>query len=305
MQTSSLRPIPIRARTAITLHPRRLTGLSAVSFALRPAIAEFQGETVRALVTLALLTWLAVSTDQAPAAEPAAAPPPTTGLFVKFRVKQGSNAAFEAAFRKMQASMGAHEPGNVYYDLFVTPENPQLYVIMERYQDAAAVTAHNNSDHIKTVLAEMRPLLDGPIEPQRLIFVSTKPTAAADTKQDVEAATAQWISAFNRKSVADIVALYANDAVFFGTTSPVLRDSPDLVQDYFKSLPTLGDSTISVGDHRVQLFGDVAINTGVYTRTSTQDGKVVQNPARFTFVYQKRQGKWLIVEHHSSVMPGT
>ena len=134
--------------------------------------------------------------------------------------------------------------------------------------------------------------------------VSAKPVVA-DTKADVEAATAQWVSAFNRKSVADIVALYASDAVFFGTTSPVLRDSPNLVQDYFKSLPTLGDSTIAVGDHRVQLFGDVAISTGVYTRTSTQDGKVVQNPARFTFVYQKREGKWLIVEHHSSVMPGT
>jgi uncharacterized protein (TIGR02246 family) len=256
------------------------------------------------LLTLTLIACLAISADPVPAAEPAAATPPTTGLFVKFRVKQGANAAFEAAFRKMQASMAAHESGNVYYDLFVTPENPQLYVIMERYQDAAAVTAHNESDHLKVVLAELRPLLEGPIEPQRLVFTSSKPLVT-DTKQDVEAATAQWVSAFNRKSVADIVALYANDAVFFGTTSPVLRDSPTLVQDYFKTLPTLGDSVISVGDHRVQLFGDVAINTGVYTRTSTQDGKVVQNPARFTFVYQKRQGKWLIVEHHSSVMPGT
>ena len=133
---------------------------------------------MRLRITLALLACLAVLADWAPAAEAAAAPPPTTALFVKFRVKQGSNAAFETAFRKMQASMSAQEPGNVYYDLFVTPENPQLYVIMERYRDAAAVTAHNQSDHLKTVLAELRPLLDGAIEPQRLIFVSAKPNVA-------------------------------------------------------------------------------------------------------------------------------
>jgi uncharacterized protein (TIGR02246 family) len=125
----------------------------------------------------------------------------------------------------------------------------------------------------------------------------------ADTMQDVEAATQQWVAAFNRKAPAEIVALYAQDAVFFGTTSPVLRDTPELIKDYFKSLPTLGDSTISVGAHRIQVFGDIAVNTGFYTRSSTQDGKVVRNPARFTFVYQLRRGKWMIVEHHSSAVP--
>jgi uncharacterized protein (TIGR02246 family) len=127
--------------------------------------------------------------------------------------------------------------------------------------------------------------------------------AMADDRSDVAAATARWIDAFNRKSSRDIVALYAPDAVFFGTSSPVLRDRPELVADYFKGLATLGDSVISVGDHRVQVFGRVAINTGFYTRTSVQDGKQVQNPARFSFVYEKRGGQWLIVNHHSSAFP--
>ena len=125
----------------------------------------------------------------------------------------------------------------------------------------------------------------------------------ADTVKDVEATTQQWIAAFNRKSATEIVALYAKDAVFFGTTSPILRDTPELVRDYFKNIGNVGDSTISMGDHRVQVFGEVAINTGFYTRTAVQDGKEVKNPARFTFVYQLRQGKWVIVEHHSSVLP--
>src|SRR3954465_3567550 len=59
--------------------------------------------------------------------------------------------------------------------------------------------------------------------------------AFADPAKDVEATTQQWTAAFNPKSAADIVALYAKDAVFFGTTSPILRDTPALVQDYFKN----------------------------------------------------------------------
>jgi len=127
--------------------------------------------------------------------------------------------------------------------------------------------------------------------------------AFADTRADVEAATAQWIDAFNRKSTADIVKLYAPDAVFLGTSSPVICDTPALVEEYFRSLATLGDATNAVGEHRVQIFGDVAISSGYYTLTRTQDGKTTRSPARFSFVYQKRGGKWLIVSHHSSAFP--
>jgi uncharacterized protein (TIGR02246 family) len=129
------------------------------------------------------------------------------------------------------------------------------------------------------------------------------PGVRADAASEVRAATARWVDAFNRKSATDIVALYAKDAVFFGTSSPVLRDSPELVQDYFKSLPTLGDAVISIGDQRVQVFGKVAIHTGYYTRSAAQDGKLVQNPARFSFVYEMRAGQWVIVNHHSSALP--
>lgn len=133
-------------------------------------------------------------------------------------------------------------------------------------------------------------------------MLSTAP-AQADDRADVEAATGKWIDAFNRKSVSGIVALYATDAVLFGTSSPVLRDSPGLVQEYFKDLPALGDAVITVEEHRVQVLGDIAISTGFYTRSSRQNGGTVRNPARFSFVYQKRNGQWLIVNHHSSALP--
>ena len=136
-----------------------------------------------------------------------------------------------------------------------------------------------------------------------VLLFSVAAPACADAVSEIDATTAQWISAFNRKSTADIVALYAQDAVLLGTTSPVLRDKPALIQEYFSTLPSLGNATISLGEHRVQVFGDTAVSTGFYTRSSIEDGKTVSNPARFSFVYAKRNGRWLIVNHHSSVLP--
>jgi (4S)-4-hydroxy-5-phosphonooxypentane-2,3-dione isomerase len=135
---------------------------------------------MRGLVLTAALVLVLMS----PAAQPQnadtnapsvdAGKPAPTGLFVKFRVKPGKNAAFEAAFRQMQQSMREKEPGALYYDLFVTVEDPQLYVIMERYVDAAAVAAHGQTEHLRKILGELRELMDGPPVPQRLIFVSAK-----------------------------------------------------------------------------------------------------------------------------------
>jgi uncharacterized protein (TIGR02246 family) len=136
-----------------------------------------------------------------------------------------------------------------------------------------------------------------------LCAAALSPVAQADVKGDVEATTQKWISAFNHKDTDAIVALYAPDAVFHGTSSPVLRDSPALVREYFKGLATLGNSTMATGEHRVQVLGQVAINSGFYTRTSLDTGKPVENKARFTFVYALRDGQWLIVAHHSSALP--
>lgn len=145
--------------------------------------------------------------------------------------------------------------------------------------------------------------------PALLLILATVVTAlpaAADTRQDVDAATAQWIDAFNRRDVDAITALYATDAVFLGTSSPVLRDRPFLVRDYFDGLARLPpDARQRLGEHLVQIFGDVAVSSGFYTLTRTEAGRPVESRARFTFVYQRREGRWLIVTHHSSALPAT
>jgi uncharacterized protein (TIGR02246 family) len=48
---------------------------------------------------------------------------------------------------------------------------------------------------------------------------------------------------------------------------------------------------------------NTATNSGLYTFSFTENGKTVEVPARYTFLYEKRGDRWMIVEHHSSIRP--
>jgi uncharacterized protein (TIGR02246 family) len=125
----------------------------------------------------------------------------------------------------------------------------------------------------------------------------------AGAVEDVTAATRAWIDAYNSRDPQKILALYAPDAVFWGTSSPVLRDTPALIGEYFKSAPSQPDAGVELGDVKVRVWGDTAASTGTYTFTDRRDGQTIRRPARFSFVYRLVNGRWMIVDHHSSSVP--
>jgi uncharacterized protein (TIGR02246 family) len=126
--------------------------------------------------------------------------------------------------------------------------------------------------------------------------------AMAGPVEDVAAATKAWTDRFSAHDLEGLLALYDRDAVFWGTSSPTLRDTPAQIRDYFKGVPT-STMTVAVTDSRVRVMGDVAVNTGFYTFTAMRNGQPDPRPARFSFTYRLRDGKWLIVDHHSSSLP--
>jgi uncharacterized protein (TIGR02246 family) len=114
----------------------------------------------------------------------------------------------------------------------------------------------------------------------------------------------KWIDGTTRHDAQAVVALYDPDAVLWGTRSPVLRDKPELIRDYYKLLQTVPPSyKATLGEQRIRVYGDTAIDTGTYTFSEMHDGKEVVRPARFSFVYHYRMGRWWIVDHHSSASP--
>jgi uncharacterized protein (TIGR02246 family) len=137
-----------------------------------------------------------------------------------------------------------------------------------------------------------------------LLILGSPSLAPATPKDDVAAATQAWIDAMSSKDIEKVVALYHPEAVLWGTRSPTLRDTPATVRDYFNILRTVPPSYKAViGEQRIRLYGDIAINTGTYTFSEVRDGKEVVRPARFSFVYRNSGGRWLIVDHHSSAVP--
>ncbi len=128
---------------------------------------------------------------------------------------------------------------------------------------------------------------------------------AAVTKEQVAGLFDRWNASLQTKNPDEVVKNYAADAVLLPTVSNKPRTNPAEIRDYFEHF--LAKSPKGVIDTRTIHTGcNDAYDVGTYTFTVTgADGKTSQVPARYSFVYELRDGKWLIVHHHSSAMPET
>lgn len=122
-------------------------------------------------------------------------------------------------------------------------------------------------------------------------------------KEEVAAATAVWVAALNSRDPMRITVLYDVEAVLWGTTSKTIRATPVEVAEYFKTAPQRPTVRCTLGEQHIRIYGEMAINSGYYTFSEVVAGKTEVRPARFTFVFRKRGGKWVIVDHHSSRVP--
>ena len=137
-----------------------------------------------------------------------------------------------------------------------------------------------------------------------LLFGCQTMQSPEKARGEVAAATQASLNAMSSHDAQRVVALYDSEAVLWGTRSPTLRDTPATVRDYFNILRTVPPSYKAVlGEQRIRIYGDIAINTGTYTFSEVRDGKEIVRPARYSFVYINRGGRWLIVDHHSSAVP--
>jgi hypothetical protein len=129
------------------------------------------------------------------------------------------------------------------------------------------------------------------------------PADGQDTQDQIAAATRAWQAAYDTRDPKSIVAMYDSQAVLWGTAAKTIAPNPGAVWDYFKNAATRPNARVVIGEQHIRVFGDTGFNSGYYTFTDVRDGQVVPRPSRFTFVFHKRAGKWLIVAHHSSALP--
>ena len=126
----------------------------------------------------------------------------------------------------------------------------------------------------------------------------------AGPQEDVASATQTWIEAMSARDSDRVAALYDATAILWGTRSATIRDNPASVREYFNGLKTAPPSyKVTINDQHIRVLGDVAVNSGSYTFSEVRDEKTINRPSRFSFVFANKNGRWLIIDHHSSAVP--
>lgn len=128
-------------------------------------------------------------------------------------------------------------------------------------------------------------------------------TAEAAPDAQVAATTAAWVEAFNSRDPARLSALYDPEAVLTDAAEARPRVGSAAITEYYRSVAKRSTQRVALGEHKVRLLGDTAIDSGTLTYFEMRDGSATTTPGRYSFTYQLRGGKWLMVDHQTSLAP--
>ncbi|MFO0389064.1 MAG: SgcJ/EcaC family oxidoreductase [Alphaproteobacteria bacterium] len=126
----------------------------------------------------------------------------------------------------------------------------------------------------------------------------------APSTPDVKAALNAWVEAIETGDVEKVVALYDKNSTMLSAFAIEPITSHKGLTEYYKKVVNEPEISIDVTTQDVRIFDNVAVNTGLYTFHWVQDGETMDVPSRFSFVYVLKDGKWAIISHHSSRVPG-
>jgi uncharacterized protein (TIGR02246 family) len=130
-------------------------------------------------------------------------------------------------------------------------------------------------------------------------------TAWAGPEDEVHARFLQWIATFNTHDVDRVSQLYDENARLLstgGSEKPI--DGREAIHNYFIPFFMHGDTVTFDHDDAVKVFSEIGIETGYYHfDIHDTSGKSEIWVSRYTFVFAKKDGNWMIVHHHSSRVP--
>ena len=139
-----------------------------------------------------------------------------------------------------------------------------------------------------------------------LIAVPWSPLAQAGPAEDAQAAFAKFFPAFVARNQAEVAAMFAPDAQFYGTVSPELVTKPEGVRQYFTAALDRPDIALATPLQLTStaLSDSIVLIAGIWKLDRTLDGKTtVGGPLRVTAVLQKWNDRWVVVQFHNSPRP--
>src|SRR5687767_11009617 len=122
------------------------------------------------------------------------------------------------------------------------------------------------------------------------------------------ATPSEWLRTFETavraRDFAGGRTLFAEDAVAFGTWARAVSGLDNIMREQWHNVwPRIQNFRFDA-DARVRSAGDSAwIAAGWSTEATGADGRPFARPGRGTFVLERRDGKWLAVHSHFSLLP--
>ncbi len=139
-----------------------------------------------------------------------------------------------------------------------------------------------------------------------LLFLTSTPLFAGP-KEDALAAYQRFFELFTTDNHDQIAALFAPDALFYGTGSAEVVTVPEDIRKYFVGALSGKRGVVKATPFvqtAVVLSDSIVAISGKWQSERTLDGKMVTaGPSRNTVVMQKRGDRWLIVQFHNSPTP--
>lgn len=124
-----------------------------------------------------------------------------------------------------------------------------------------------------------------------------------ELRKEILEALDEWVKSVNSLDPEEVVKNYSTDAMLWGTVSQIIRPCHRTIKDYFAYFLGKNPKVHISDEPEIRIYGEIAISNGHYAFTFDNIGEKIRNEARFSFVYQKQNGKWMIVNHHSSFRP--
>lgn len=113
----------------------------------------------------------------------------------------------------------------------------------------------------------------------------------------------QWVHHFNNGDSQAVAALYAPDAVLWGTLAKEMTATPAGIETYFTEAARLGLTVKLTSFTQQDLADTAAMICGSYDLFRTGNGRFMTFPARFSFALVRSAAGWQITHHHSSLQP--
>lgn len=193
---------------------------------------------------------------------------------------------------------GGYEESRIDYDF---DANPRAFVALNTTRECVEIRAMD-AGSAASVVRNTVPRPDRRVQYDAGKVEAVGSTAAAPARDvpvrdQVAAATAAWVDAFNSRDASRVASLYDADAILFDGAESKSRSGAAGIADYYMANAKRSTQRAALGERTIRVFGDTAIDSGMITFFEMRDGQATTAPARYSLTYRNRGGKWLIVDH--------